>query len=119
MFRFLSALALGIIVFDLTARAFETRRVWVISDIFLERKTNPLGYWLVTLLWVSFSALCIFGIFFLLYQAVSGSGPYKEQPFFSTHQAWPYGISVVAFGWLAVKIIRDRLLILKLNRPGI
>jgi uncharacterized integral membrane protein len=115
MFRFLSALFLAIYILDITVQAYETRRVWVMYDIFLKRRRNPLGYWLMTLFWSALSAFCLVGILFLLYQAINSSGPYREHAFFSLHQAWPYGLTALIAGLLAGMIIRDRLHMLKVR----
>ncbi|PPJ42856.1 hypothetical protein C0063_06300 [Pseudoxanthomonas sp. KAs_5_3] len=115
MFRFLSLLFLAIFLIDLVAGAVETRRVWVMGSIVLKRKTAPIRYWTMTVLWSLVALGALLGVLLLLYQAVAGSGPYKDHAFFSFHQAWPYAAISIIFGWLAFKILRDRLLQLGLR----
>ena len=118
MFRYLSALFLAIFLIDLAISALRTRRVWVMGDIVLKRKNRPIGYWLMTAIWLLVALGTAIGIPYLTYMALTSSGPYKEHAFFSMHQAWPYAISAILFGFLAFKIIRRRLFLLKYSRDA-
>jgi hypothetical protein len=116
MFRFLSLLFLAVFLVDLVVGAIETRRVWVMGSIVLKRKTTPVRYWTMTALWSLVALGSVLGVVVLLYQAVAGSGPYKDHAFFSLHQALPYGATSLLFGWFAFKILRGRLLQLQHRR---
>ncbi|MBD9467421.1 hypothetical protein [Pseudoxanthomonas sp. PXM01] len=118
MFRFLSLLFLAIFLVDLVVDAIETRRVWVMGSIVLKRKTAPIRYWAMTALWSLVALGCVLGVFVLLYQAIAGSGPYKDHAFFSLHQAWPYAATSLLFGWLTIKILRGRLWQLQYRGPA-
>ncbi len=118
MFRFFTMLFLAIYVADLVVTAFQARRIWITGSILLQRNTNPIGYWLMTLLWSLASTGSIAGLLFLSYLAITKAGPYKEHAFLSFHQAWPYAVTTVLFGWLATGIIKDRLFQLKHRRPA-
>ena len=109
MFRFLTLLFLAIFVADLAILALETGRVWFGYGIFLKRKTSPVLYWFMTILWSLLAIGCVAGVLLLSYQALGGSGPYAEHGFFSLHQAWPFAATSVLFGWLAARIIKSRL----------
>jgi len=113
MFRFLTLLFLTVHVLDLAIAALETGRVWVMGDIVLKRKRSPIRYWLMTFVWSLLAVGGVVGVVFLSYLALTSSGPYKEHAFFSFHQAWPYAVTALLFGSLAVMIIRDRLLRLR------
>jgi len=116
MFRFLTSVFLAAFLVDLAAGALETRRVWVMGDIVLKRKTSPFGYWAMTVLWSLVALVSVSGVPFLIYQALVGTGPYRDHAFFSLHQAWPYAATSLALGWLAIKIGKRRLFQLR-NRP--
>ena len=118
MFRFLSLLFLAIFLADLVAGAIETRRVWVMGDIALKRKAAPVRYWAMTSLWSLVAFGGVLGVMVLLYQAVTGTGPYKDHAFFSLHQAWPYAATSLFSGWLAIKVLRERLLQLRFRGPA-
>jgi hypothetical protein len=109
MFRFLTLIGLGVCVLDMVLTAFQTRRVFFMWGTFIERRTNPVGFWLMTMLWSATVALAVAGVPVLLYHAFNGSGPYKDHSFFSLHQFWPYGVLALVVGWLAIKMIKDRL----------
>ncbi|KFN41347.1 hypothetical protein [Arenimonas oryziterrae] len=79
------------------------------GDIVLKRKINPIGYWLMTSIWLLIALGIAAGILYLTYMAVTSSGPYKAHAFFSMHQVWPYAATALVFGFLALKIIRRRL----------
>jgi hypothetical protein len=113
MFRYLSLLFLAVFLLDLAASAIETRRVWVMGDIVLERKINPIGYWLMTGLWSLVALGCAAGVPYLTYLAWTASGPYREHDFLSMYQAWPYAMTSLVYGWLAFKIVRRRLFFLR------
>jgi hypothetical protein len=113
MFRYLAALFLAVFLIDLAVSALETRRVWVMGDIVLKRKTSPIGYWLMTSLWLLVALGSVASIPYLTYLAFTASGPYKEHAFFSMHQAWPYAATALVFGWIVFKIIRRRMFFLR------
>jgi hypothetical protein len=108
---------MAIFLVDLAVGALETRRVWVSWGIVLKRKTNPIGYWLMTVLWSLVALGTVIGVLLLSYQGLVGSGPYAEHAFLSLHQAWPYAATSILFGWLTAKIIKDRLQ-LRHRRPA-
>ena len=109
MFRFLTLLFLTIYVIDLATGALETGRVWFMWDIFVKRKTSPIAYWVMTVFWSLLAVGSAFGVLLLSYQALVGSGPYKDHAFYSMHQAWPYAAMSIVLGGLAVMIIKERL----------
>lgn len=118
MFRFLTLLFLTIVVLDLAVAAFETRQAWFGYGIYLKRKKSPGLYWLMTALWLLVAIGCVAGFLLLFYQALVSAGPYAKYAFLSLHQAWPYAATSVLFGWLAIRIIRDRLKLLRDRRTG-
>jgi len=118
MFRFLTFLFLTIFVLDLAVAAFETRRAWFGYGIYLTRKKSPGLYWLMTALWSLVAVGCVAGFLLLSYQALVNSGPYAEYAFLSLHQAWPYAATSVLFGWLAIRIIKVRLQLLRDRRAA-
>jgi hypothetical protein len=115
MFRFLTLLFMAIFLVDLAVRSLETRRVWVGWGIFLKRRKSPMGYWLMTSLWSLVALGAVAGVGWLSYLAAVGAGPYAQHPFFSLDQAWPLGATSAVFGWVAIKVVIDRL---RLRRHG-
>ena len=109
MFRFLTALFVAIFLIDLAVNILQTRRAPVIGSLVLGRKSSPIGYWLMTLLWSLVAIGSAVGVVFLSYLALTSSGPYERHAFFSFYQAWPYAVTTVLFGWLIVTITIRRL----------
>lgn len=119
MFRYLSALFLAVFLADLAISALETRRAWVLGSIVLKRRTSPIGYWLMTSLWLLVALGSVAVVSSLTFFALISAGPYKEHAFFSMHQAWPYAATASVLGWLALKIIRRRLFFLHHGQGGV
>ena len=113
MFLFFTVLGLTLCLFGLALQAVGARRVRVTSNVYLERKDHPFGYWVVTTFWLFCATACLVGASLLLYQAVLGIGPYKQHAFFSWHQAWPYGLFALFIWWVLVLIAGDWLFLLR------
>ena len=109
MFRYFSALFLTIFLVDLAISILETRRVPVIGDVVLKRNTSPIGYWVMASLWLIIALGSVVGVPYLTYLAFTFTGPFVQHDFFSMHQAWPYALTTLVFGWLALKIVRRRM----------
>ncbi|GAB3357560.1 hypothetical protein [Lysobacter tyrosinilyticus] len=117
MFRYLTVLFLAIWAIDRTAFMLFTGRAAGPIGAITKRKLNPLGYWTVSGLWCACAVVCLGGLAFLTYCALTGSGPYKEHAFFSMHQAWPLLLFLVPGGWLAFLAVRDWITWIRFKRP--
>jgi hypothetical protein len=109
VFRFLTLLGFTVIALDLAFSAFETRRVRLTSDVFVERMTDPMSYWLFSFFWSALAAFSLVGIPVLALEAITGRSLYFAHPFFSWNLLWPYGLTTALFGIIAIKIVRRRL----------
>ena len=107
MFRYLAILFLAIWMINRATLMLFSDRAIDQFGVTTKRKLDPLGYWVITGLWCACAAASIIGLVFLTYCAITSSGPYKDQAFFSMHVEWQLVLFLLPGSWLAYKAVSD------------
>ena len=79
------------------------QRAELFLGFYIERAKHPRSFSALFALWCAVPAMFLLGIPWLLFSAVTGSGVYAKEPFWSfSPGSWPFAFAAAVFSVLAV-----------------